>query len=170
MQLHLERLKFGLRQLRFKLRSSKLAFSKSRVIIDRVAYHHDQPVDQHVIIEEGVHRCDQARTREVSFRFGREQKGVDYAESRHRDDREQQAYSYVNERVAKQAPALYWKAAREIEQQRREQCPQVSERQFDEEKHFLPVGVMTRANLANIVLAVHKQANQRPRAKDDRPL
>src|SRR6185503_3251142 len=110
MQLHLERLKFGLRQLRSKLRSPKLAFSKSRVIIDRVAYHHDQPVDQHVIIEEGVNRRDHARKGKVSLRFGREQKGVERAESRHRDDRKQQAYGYVNDSVAKQAPALYRKS------------------------------------------------------------
>jgi hypothetical protein len=71
--------------------------------------------------------------------------------------------------MTKQATALYAEAAREPQQHRGQQGPQVSKRQLHQKKQFQYINWMVAARLAEVILAGHKKADRRPDPEDDEP-
>src|SRR5436190_11571870 len=69
MQLHLQRLKLCLRELRLQPRSAHFAFTETTLIIERVGEQEDQPIDHRPVVGYKVDVHQQPGERELAARI-----------------------------------------------------------------------------------------------------
>src|ERR1043165_9716101 len=163
MDLHLQRFQLRLHQLGAKLRGLQLVLAITVVIVERVAHQQDEPVNQRPVIEvviekiEHPERCDRRCTthrRHEGYEMKRDQ-------SAGKHDTEKQ----MKQRAAYPVASFDAKTAREPENQRRGERPDIAGRRLHQKS--LQVGdPLALRVITDIDLGGEEERDERPDTPD----